>query len=87
LNEVSIIPNPASQSAVISFSLTQSENINLTVHDLAGKLIKTLFTGPLNKGEHQLSWNVNNDAVENGLYFLKLISENMSRSIKIVVVK
>lgn len=87
LIEVLIIPNPISQSTTISFFLFQSENINVTIYDITGKLIKNLFDGPLNKGEHQINWNLNDDAVEGGVYYLNLTGENFSRSCKIVVVK
>jgi len=40
LNEVIIVPNPVSQSTTISFSLFQSENINVNIYDITGKLVK-----------------------------------------------
>jgi hypothetical protein len=85
--EVLISPNPISQSTTISFSLFQPENINVTIFDIKGKLIKNLFDGPLNKGEHKINWDVNDDAAEGGVYFLKLTGENFSRICKLVVVK
>jgi hypothetical protein len=81
------IPNPISQSTTISFSLSQSENINVTIYDSRGRLIKNLFEGHLSTGKHQINWNVNNDAVENGVCFLNIRGENFSRSCKVVVVK
>ena len=82
-----IIPNPVSQSTIISFTLFQPENIHAAVYDITGRLIRNLFDGHLNKGEHQLNWDVSDAAVESGLYFLNLTSENFSRSCKLVVVK
>lgn len=82
-----IIPNPVSKSTTISFSLFQSQNINIAIYDIRGELIKNLFKGPLNMGEHQIIWDVNDDAIEGGLYFLNLTGENFSRSCKLVVVK
>ncbi len=82
-----IIPNPVSQSAVITFSLLQSENIHLTIYDIAGRLIKILFDGHLNAGEHQINWDINGEAITSGIYLLNLNGENLSSSRKIVVVK
>ena len=82
-----ISPNPVSESTTISYSLSQSENINMTIYDITGRLIKHLFEGPLNMGEHQINWNVNDDAVENGVYFLNLTGENFSQSYKIIVAR
>jgi hypothetical protein len=82
-----LVPNPVSNSTTISFSLFQPENINLTIYDITGKLVKNLFNGPLNIGEHQIRWDVNTDVIESGVYFLNLRGENFSRSCKLVVVK
>jgi hypothetical protein len=82
-----IIPNPFLQSVYISFSLLQSKNINITVYDFTGKLIKNLFEGHLNKGEHQIQWDLNKDAVKDGVYFLNLTGENFSRYCKLIVMK
>ena len=81
-----IIPNPISKSESISFSLFQSENINVAVCDITGRLIKNLFEGSLNAGVHQVNWLLNDD-IGNGLYFLNLTGDNFFRSFKIVVEK
>ncbi len=82
-----IIPNPISQSTVISFSLLQTENLKVAIYDTKGCLLKNLFDGRLNAGEHQLYWDVNADAPKGGVYFLSLRSDNFSRCCKLVVVK
>jgi hypothetical protein len=87
ITEGLIVPNPVSQSTTISFSLKQSEKMIVTVYDTRGNLVKRLFEGHLNTGEHQINWNINDDAVEGGVYFLNLAGENFSRSYKLVVVK
>jgi len=85
-NEVLIIPNPVPKSTTISFSLFQSEKININVYDTKGRIIKNLFNGYLIKGEHQINWDVNDDAVKGGVYFLNITGANYSRSCKLVVV-
>jgi len=86
-NEGLFISNPISQSATISFSLFQSENIHVTIYDITGRVVKRLFDGPLNTGQHQINWDVNNDTIRSGVYFLKMTGEHYSRSCKLVVVK
>jgi hypothetical protein len=85
--DISIIPNPVSQSSTISFSLLHSQNITITIYDLGGRIIKNLFEGHLITGEHHIKCFVNDDAVGCGVYFLKVNGENYSRSCKLVVVK
>jgi hypothetical protein len=80
-----IISNPVSQYTTISFSLLQSENINITIFDIKGKVVKNLFAGKLNSGEHMINWDVISDKVEAGVYFLKLTGGNFSKTTKIIV--
>ena len=82
-----IIPNPVSQSATISFALLQPGNLGINIYDINGRLIKNLFNGPLDKGEHQIKWIVNDDEVGDGVYFLNLTGDNFSRTCKLVVAK
>lgn len=80
-----IIPNPVSQSETISFSLLQSEKINISIYDITGRLINNIYNGLLNKGKHKVNWNFENKTVESGIYFLNITSDNFSRSCKLVV--
>jgi len=86
-NTVTITPNPISQSTTLSFYLLQSQNISITIYDIAGKKLSTIFKGPLNTGTHHINWNLNTDSIKNGLYFLKLEGERFSQTCKFVVVK
>ncbi len=81
------VTNPVSQSAIISFSLSQSESISLTVYDMTGRVIKNLFQGSLTAGEHQLIWDVHDVAFGDGMYVLKVTEMNATRFCKLVVVK
>jgi hypothetical protein len=82
-----IIPNPITQSATITFTLVQYENINVTIYDITGKLTKNLFDGALNTGEYKINWDVNNDEYSNGVYYLKITGESFSRTYKLGVAK
>jgi len=82
-----IIPNPVSQSAIISFSLLRAEHIHVSVYDMTGRFIRNLFDGTLNTGEHQIKWDINDGAIEGGLFLLNISGENFSRSGKIIVLK
>lgn len=80
------VPNPVSQSAIISFSLAQSESINLVVYDITGQMIKNLFQGFLPTGEHRIAWDVS-EVARTSIYILKITEKNSTRFSKIVVVK
>jgi hypothetical protein len=81
-----IISNPVTQLPTITFSLFQTENINITIYDITGKLIKNLFYGHLNKGKHQINWSINDNAINNGVFYLNITGKSFSRSFKFVVI-
>ncbi len=81
------IQNPVSQSTSLLFSLNHIGNIDISIYDISGRLIKNLFTGALNTGEHKIYLDINDDAIKGGIYFLNLTSDNFSQSLKLVVIK
>ncbi len=50
-------PNPFSTSTIIKYNLQASGFVTVKVFDLAGKVVKTLFSGHQNFGNQELSWN------------------------------
>jgi Secretion system C-terminal sorting domain len=81
------VTNPVSQSATVSFYLLESQNIHVDVYNMQGQLIKNLFDGYTNSGKHQLSWDVNDSSINNGIFLLKLTGENFFHTCKLIVVK
>lgn len=91
---MSIFPNPFSNSTIISFSISQSENISLGIFDLQGRLIRTLMNESISEGEHTLTWDVRNgpdrsggNEVSDGIYLLKLQTDSEMKTNAIVVVR
>ena len=79
-----ISPNPFRESMVIDFYLNQSSNVSLSIYDVNGQLIKTLFEGQKASGNHQLEWTTN--SLASGIYFLKIKDSNnliIKKTIKI----
>ncbi|CAN5400042.1 hypothetical protein BH11BAC1_BH11BAC1_07180 [soil metagenome] len=85
IDEISI-PNPISQSEAISFSLLRSSTIRLNIYDVTGRFIKQLFAGNLDAGRHNIKWNINENSVKNGFYFLRITGDSFSHSYKLVFV-
>jgi hypothetical protein len=83
-------PNPFARSTVVRFELSQSAEVDLTVHDVSGRRIRLLATGPAVAGLHALSWDGRDDAgrsVGSGIYFLRLRAENERVTRRIVVTR
>ncbi|MDH3650122.1 MAG: T9SS type A sorting domain-containing protein [Saprospiraceae bacterium] len=74
-------PNPFKEETQIIFELDQSRKINLSVHDLAGKVVRELADGVFAPGKYSMSWDGNNDQfnrVPAGIYYstLKVEADN-----------
>ncbi|RMI09492.1 MAG: T9SS C-terminal target domain-containing protein [Calditrichaeota bacterium] len=68
-------PNPFNPSTTIAFSLPHASRITLQVFDITGRKIRTLMSGQLPAGTHQVEWDGRDDAgqlVGSGVYFYQL---------------
>jgi len=85
-------PNPFNPETTIDFTLPERENlrVSVTVFDMLGRNVRTLFSGRLEAGAHRLKWNgLDNtgNALTSGTYVLQLRSATESRSIKMLLLK
>jgi hypothetical protein len=51
------VPNPFTPNTRIDFVLTQQEAVNISVYDVAGRRVATLFQGQLGPGPHSVTWD------------------------------
>lgn len=63
-------PNPTTVMAQIQFTIKNPMAATLTLHDMNGKLLRTLADGPMGTGQHQVEVNTRN--LEAGVYFYTL---------------
>jgi hypothetical protein len=66
-------PNPANSGASLAFDLVRPGDVEVTVHDAAGRVVRTLVSGSrLGAGPHIVSWDRRDDDgrdVASGVYF------------------
>ena len=83
-------PNPFNPITTIPFYLDNSEYITISIYDISGRRIKTIFSGKLQSGHYKEVWDGTNDngiAVSSGLYYC-LMSLNYAKvSRKMVLLK
>ena len=65
-------PNPFNPKTTISYELTTTDRVNLTVYDVKGRHIKTLIDEIQNAGRHEVIFNAANLA--SGTYIYKMVS-------------
>jgi len=51
------MPNPFSPSTRIDFDLARDGRVDISVYDVAGRRVATLFTGELGVGPHYVTWD------------------------------
>ncbi len=78
-------PNPASDELHIRFNLDQAAGAFVTVSDLLGRTVKTISNDQMVAGNNNISLSVND--LPNGMYLVKLQTENGVESQKVVISK
>jgi flagellar hook assembly protein FlgD len=69
------VPNPFNPATQIQFDLAQRENVRVSVYDVSGRLVSTLFEGELGSGPHSIPWDgtaADGARVASGVYFYVL---------------
>ena len=82
------IPNPLKNTTTIGFNLKQESNCELTIFNIKGEIVKTLFRNNTKSGE--FNWNGKNEKgneVFSGIYFYKLSTENETFIKKMILTK
>lgn len=63
-------PNPSIGPATIEYALARGGHVEVTVHDMAGRLVSRLESTYLDRGIHQATWR--DPRVASGHYFLRV---------------
>lgn len=64
------VPNPASRSATIAYTLPRAERVSLKVYDLSGREVATLVDGEQTRGPHEARFTAGR--LPSGLYYYVL---------------
>jgi hypothetical protein len=86
----SISPNPCNPGTTINFDLAATGPVELAIHDLQGRHVRTIATGSLPAGHHRAAWNGRDHdgrAVASGTYLCRLVAAGRAQSLKLVLVK
>ncbi len=78
-------PNPFNNATTLNFSLPKPGQIKLSVYNLLGQQVATLFEGTMDTGEHNITWNTND--LPSGVYLARLQSNSINQNIKMLMLK
>lgn len=75
-----VYPNPFSKETKIEFDVQNSENINISIFNQSGQLVKEIINGNyLNNGKFQVIWDGNDNsgaAASDGVYIYRITKDN-----------
>ena len=83
-------PNPFNPTTTIKFGVAKAGVIQLTVYDILGRKIKTLFNEDTHVGFHTVNWDGTNEygnKVATGLYFYQLKASSVQLTQKMLLLK
>ena len=83
-------PNPFNPSTLIRYEVPSTQDVQLSIYDVQGRLIRDLFEGPKNTGVFEIEWDGRDNRggeVVSGVYFVRLAGETANATMKIVLVK
>ncbi|MFQ5629558.1 MAG: SBBP repeat-containing protein [bacterium] len=83
-------PNPFNPSTTIRFDLPEKTNLNLTIYDQLGKIVRTLLDEQRRSGRHTIAWDGRDDygrPVASGAYIYLLKTDRFMKGRRMMLVK
>jgi hypothetical protein len=83
-------PNPFNPTTNIRFDLKDAGEVDIAVYNLLGQKVKTLTTGDLTAGYHEVVWDGTDNhgvTVSAGVYIYSLSSEYFNQTRKMILLK
>ena len=78
-------PNPFNPTTIISFDMKKAGECNLSVYNLLGQKVKTLFDGKKEAGSYEVECDLSAHA--SGVYFYRFESDEFTKTRKMLMLK
>ncbi len=81
-------PNPARTRVAIRYSLCADTRVRLSVHDLTGRVVRTLCASNVRRGAYSIKWDGRDQtgrSLANGIYFVRLVAGSYRSTEKVVL--
>ncbi len=83
-------PNPFNPSTTITFQIRQAGKVAIRIHDVHGRLVRTLLDEHKPAGEFSVIWNGRDDTgqrVASGIYVYRLTAGNFAEAKKMILLQ
>lgn len=78
-------PNPFNAQTNIDFVLDKSAHVSLSVYDITGAKVATLYDGRMDAGAHQINWDASR--ISSGVYYYTLRANGSEMTKKMTLLK
>lgn len=78
-------PNPFNPSTNLQFDVNKPQEIELTIYNVQGQMVATLWNGPASAGVHRVTFNGSN--LSSGIYIARLSGNGEFETTKMVLMK
>ena len=82
--------NPFNPITTLRYDLPEDANVNITIYDIMGRVVKTMVNSQENAGFKSIQWNATNDKgspVSAGLYLYTIQAGEFRQTKKMVLLK
>jgi len=83
-------PNPFNSMTLIKFRLNKKDQVTLSIFDITGREIKTLYQGTKSAGDYSVFWDGSNNSdqqVGSGIYFYRLKTASSIQTKKMALIR
>jgi hypothetical protein len=83
-------PNPFEHETSIRFDVQRAATMRLTIHDIAGRLVRTLLAAPVSPGSRAVTWDGRVDSGSRaapGTYFVRLDDGERWQTVRVSLVR
>ena len=87
VGRISAFPNPFRSQTRLAVTVPQSENAQIEIFDAAGRHVRTLYAGPLNRGVQLLGWDGldgHGAPTAAGIYYVRTRFASHAQTVRIV---
>ena len=70
---------------MLSFAILIDAEVSLSIYNLQGREVVSLINGNMEVGYHSIAWNA--DSYSSGVYFVKMVTPEFTKTQKLMLVK
>lgn len=89
-DNITILPNPTTGKTIIAYQLARTANVDLSIYDIQGRLVKSLVNNRQTAGNQKAIWygfDNNGNPVAAGIYLCKISTEHGTYIEKLILLK